>query len=199
MTERNAKKVVGVIEDSAEDFGELQDALQDEFTVRSIRDFDVFRLRSLLPELDIVLVDIYEDRTGLPKGLDIIREIANSNQSVRIPVIIMSSPSKAQLDDITEAMEDGKAYDFIWKTGPKAASRNELILKINAAIRRTSDEANSRQKRRRLLLTFQIILVLLTIATISSALFNLTAATLMFQAALLLVSILSLPWIHKYL
>jgi PleD family two-component response regulator len=121
MTERNAKKVVGVIEDSAEDFGELQDALQDEFTVRSIRDFDVFRLRSLLPELDIVLVDIYEDRTGLPKGLDIIREIANSNQSVRIPVIIMSSPSKAQLDDITEAMEDGKAYDFIWKTGPKAA------------------------------------------------------------------------------
>lgn len=194
------KPTVLIVEDNTQDFAELQDRLQNDFVVTHVGDFDEYKVRGHLQKTDVALVDLYENGSKQPRGLDIIKTIKAIEHKRRIPVIVMSTPGKAELEHVTQAMQNGGAQDFIWKVGPRAATKEELLLKVRNAWQRALSEANDR-KRKRLVLRFLLLaLSFLAIGTIISAFIDSQKATLAFQTLVVLVSFLAvLPWSEKYI
>jgi PleD family two-component response regulator len=189
-----------VIEDDPEDFSELQENLQKDFTLSLIRDFDQYKVMPQLKEIDVALVDLYENGTMEPKGLEIIKVIRAADPKRHIPIIVISTPGKAELEHVTQAMEDGCAQDFIWKHGPRAATKDEIVLKVLNAWRQAQNGISERNRRRFLLRVFMSAVTILAISTVVSAVLGQQAAAISCQSLLILVSAISfMPWSERYI
>ena len=199
MMLRRASARLLIVEDSPLDFAWLQETLQDLYSIKGVYDFDKYEVRRRLPEVDVALVDMYDDRTHEPKGLEIIGEIVEYGRKRRVPTIVMSSRGRLDRDTLAKAMQGGGARDFVWKDDEHAPSKDEFALKIDAALELAAAEGFARSRRRWLFRTFQSLVVVLAVVSVVLILKGSERGTLSLETLLIVLTIASLPLSERYL